>query len=268
VSDPLRGSSVIGAPVEAYNRHVGRYGKSLAAGMIRVAGLEPAQRALDVGCGPGALTIELAELLGAENVAALDPSERFAETCRERAPGADVRLGTAEQMPFDDARFDAVLAQLVVDGMEDAPRGVAEMRRVARPGGVLVACVWDFENGMPMLAAMWDAALALDAERARSLGAGVRKTYAQPDKLEQLWQESGLAEVELGRVDAGAEYADFEDLWYPFAAGVGGIGKFLAALDEREQERFKRDAWRRLGEPQGAFALAAQAFYVRGVVVR
>jgi ubiquinone/menaquinone biosynthesis C-methylase UbiE len=265
VSDPLRGSSVIGAPVEAYDRHVGRYGRSLASQMIRVAGLRAGQRALDVGCGPGALAVELAELLGAENVAAVDPSERFVDACRERCGGADVRLGTAEEMPFDDGSFDAVLAQLVVDGMEDAPRGVAEMRRVAKPGGALVACVWDFADGMPLLTALWDAALALDADRARALGAGVRKTYAQPDKLEGLWRESGLDGVELGQIEAWAEYADFEDLWYPFAEGVGGIGKFLGAVDERSREQLKRDAWRRLGEPGSSFCLMARAFYVRGL---
>jgi len=226
--------------------------------------VRPGWRALDVGCGPGALAVELAGLLGAENVAALDPSDRFVEACRERVPGADVRLGTAEEMPFEDGRFDAVLAQLVVDGMEDAPRGVEEMRRVARPGAVLAACVWDFAHGMPLLTAMWDVALALDTERARSLGAGQRKTYAQPHKLEELWRESGLKEVELGQVEAGADYADFDDLWYPFAAGVGGIGKFLAALDEGGRERFKRDAWHRLAEPEGPFRLTARAFYVRG----
>ena len=265
MSEPPKGSAVIGAPVDAYDRHVGRYGKSLAAEMIRVAGVEPGQRALDVGCGPGALAVELAGLLGGDNVAAIDPSERFVGACRDRVPGADVRLGTAEEMPFGDDEFDAVLAQLVVDGMEDAPRGVAEMRRVAKRGGVVAACVWDFADGMPLLTAMWDTALALDAERARSLGAGARKTYAQPDKLEELWRETGLDPVQLGRVGAGADYDDFDDLWYPFATGVGGIGKFLAELDDRERERFKQEAWRRLGEPAGPFRLTAQAFYVCGL---
>jgi ubiquinone/menaquinone biosynthesis C-methylase UbiE len=265
VSNPPRGSAVIGAPVEAYDRHVGRYGRSLGAQMIRVAGVRSGQRALDVGCGPGGLAVELAELLGAENVAGIDPSERFVEACRERTGGCDVRVGSAEEMPFDDQSFDAVLAQLVVDGMEDAPRGVAEMRRVARPGGVLAACVWDFAEGMPLLTAMWEAARAVDADRARSLGAGVRKTYSQPDKLEEVWRDTGLEDVELGRVQAWALYDDFEDLWYPFAEGVGGIGKFLAGVDEQSREQLKRDAWRRLGEPGGSFCLVARAYYVRGL---
>jgi SAM-dependent methyltransferase len=164
-------SPVAGAAVDAYDRHVGRYGAELAREMVRVTGVRAGQRALDVGCGTGALTVMLAEVLGAGNVAAIDPSERFVAACRDRAPGADLRVGIGEELPWSDAEFDAVLAQLVVYGMNDARRGAAEMRRVARPGGAVSACIWDFEGGMPLLRAVWDSALDVDAELARSFGA-------------------------------------------------------------------------------------------------
>ena len=104
---------------EAYDRHVGRYGAQLAAELIHVAGLQPGQRALDVGCGPVALTRALADAVGAELVAAVDPSETFVAACRSRVPGAEVLVGIGERLPFDDDRFDAVLAQLVVQLLDD-----------------------------------------------------------------------------------------------------------------------------------------------------
>jgi ubiquinone/menaquinone biosynthesis C-methylase UbiE len=260
------GSSVVGAAVDAYDRHVGRYGKELAREMIRVAGVRPGQRALDVGCGPGALAVELSALLGPANVAAIDPSQRFVDACRERAPGADVRVAIAEELPFDDGEFDAVLAQLVVDGMKDTRKGAAEMRRVARSGGVLASCVWDFAEGMTLLRTVWDAALALDAERARSFGADTPKPFSQPHELEELWRSTGLAGVELGTVEAGAQYAGFEDLWYPFTAGVGSLGRFWSSLDAAAREQFERDVAARFGNPTGAFRLTARAWYVRGQV--
>lgn len=162
-------SSVVDAAVDAYDRHVGRYGPELARELVRVSDVRAGQRALDVGCGTGALTAELAKTLGEPNVAGVDPSECFVEACRARVPRADVRVGTAEELPWGNAEFDVVLAQLVVDGLNDARRGAAEMRRVARPGGVLSAAVWDFEKGMTLLRAVWNAALEVDAElRARS----------------------------------------------------------------------------------------------------
>jgi SAM-dependent methyltransferase len=265
VARPLR-SPVVGASVDAYDRHVGRYGPELASEMVRVAGVAEGQRALDVGCGTGALAIALAGVLGGKNVAAIDPSERFVAACRRRVPLADVRVGTGEELPWDNAEFDAVIAQLVVNGMNDARRGAAEMRRVARPGGVLSACVWEFEGGMTLLRAVWDAALEVDAGLARSFGADQRDPFSRPYELDELWRTTGLDGVELGQVEVGAEYADFDNLWYPFANGVGNLGRFHEALDERGRERFKRHTYERLGSPSSPFRLTATAWYVRGAV--
>jgi ubiquinone/menaquinone biosynthesis C-methylase UbiE len=259
-------SSVVDAAVDAYDRHVGRYGPELARELVRVTGVRAGQRALDVGCGTGALAVELSKVVGAESVAAIDPSERFVAACQARLPAADVRVGIGEELPWGDAEFDAVLAQLVVDGMNDARQGVGEMRRVARPGGVLTACIWDFERGMTLLRAVWDSAREVDAELARAFGADKRNPYSRPQELEELWSITGLERVELGQVEAGADYGGFDDLWYPFANGVGNLGRFHEALDERGRERFKRGAAERLGSPSGPFRLTATAWYVRGTV--
>lgn len=233
--------------------------------MIGVAALRRGQRALDVGCGSGALTEALAALLGPANVAAIDPSAAFVAACRARVAHADVRVGVAEALPFGDGEFEAVLAQLVVDGMEDARRGVAEMRRVARVGGVLAACVWDFDGGMPLLNTMWAAALALDAELAKSFGAEKRLPFSRPDELEELWISTGLKDVALGELVASAQYDSIDDLWAPFEAGVGNLGKLLASLDDDARTRLKGDVAARLGAPSGPFRLTARALYVRGV---
>jgi ubiquinone/menaquinone biosynthesis C-methylase UbiE len=147
---------------DAYDRHVGRYARALAPGLLREAGVAPGMRALDVGCGPGAVTGALTEILGADHVAAVDPSEPFVAACRERVPGADVRIGTAEALPFADTTFDAVLCQLVINFIPDAPGAVREMRRVARAGATIGAAVWDYSGGMTLLRRFWDAAAAVD----------------------------------------------------------------------------------------------------------
>ncbi|HUP54080.1 MAG TPA: SAM-dependent methyltransferase, partial [Methylomirabilota bacterium] len=58
----------------AYDRFMGRYSQQLSAQMADLAGVRRGQRAIDVGCGPGALTAELVGRLGAEAVTAVDPS--------------------------------------------------------------------------------------------------------------------------------------------------------------------------------------------------
>jgi ubiquinone/menaquinone biosynthesis C-methylase UbiE len=153
---------------EAYDRHTGRYGPELSEAFVSFAAVRREMRVLDVGGGPGGLTRTLAEIVGAERVAAVDPSEDYACACRGRVPGADVRDGAAEALPFGDRAFDAVLSQLVVQVLDDAP-AAREMQRVAAPGGVVAACVWDFGGGMPLLDAYWAAAAAVDPTGARAV---------------------------------------------------------------------------------------------------
>src|SRR6185436_1042452 len=128
---------------EAYDRFMGRYSSPLAAPFADFAGIAGDQKALDVGCGPGALTTELVHRLGAPSVAAVDPSEPFVSAVADRLPGISAQQAEAESLPFEDDSFDAALAQLVVHFMRDPVAGLKEMRRVTRSGGIVAASVWD-----------------------------------------------------------------------------------------------------------------------------
>jgi SAM-dependent methyltransferase len=246
---------------ESYDRYMGRYSDGLASAFISFVGVQPGMRALDVGCGPGALTEALAERLGAACAAAADPSESLLAACADRVPGADVRLAAAADLPWPDATFDVVLSQLVMNFLPDADVGLQEMARVARPGGVVSCCTWDYSGGMQMLRTFWDAALELDPD-APDEGRVMR--YCSEDELAALWAGNGLDEVETGALDVTADYADFEDYWIPFTLGAGPGGAYYASLDPQRQQQLRTRCFRRLGAPDGPFTLAARAFAVRG----
>ena len=249
----------------AYDRHIGRYGPQLAAALIATAGVQPGQRALDVGCGPGALTAELVRLLGAESVAAVDPSEPFAQACAARLPGVRVEVAAAESLPFADASFDATLCQLVVNFMSDPAAGVGEMRRVTRAGGVVAGAVWDYAGEMTLLRRFWDAAAALDPA-AGELDEGRSMPYCQPDELERLWRHAGLEDVGGSALAVEAEYSGFDDLWQPLESGVGPSGAYVAALAPERRARLREELQRRLGQGDEPFSLSARAWCVVGRV--
>jgi SAM-dependent methyltransferase len=193
----------------------------------------------------------------------VDPDADAVQACRERLPGLDVRVAAAEALPFADGEFDAVLAQLVLSFLTDPQRGVGEMRRVARPHGVVATCVWDFAAGMTLLRAFWDAATELDPA-AESRDQAKTRAFTDPDELELLWRSAGLIDVSTGELHAGANYQDFEDLWVPLVALDGSPGAYFAELDAPHRDALRQRVWRRLGSPIGPFRLAARAWYVRG----
>ena len=264
----MPGAETFRASADAYDRLVGRYGMQLASALIEFAGVDPGMRALDVGCGPGALTAALARRLGTAGVAAVDPSEPFVEACRARVPGVEVVVAGAEALPFADATFDAGLSQLVVNFMRDAEAGVRELGRVTRPGGVVASCVWDYAGEMTLLRAFWDAAREVDPERAAAADEGVVMRWCTEDELAQLWRAAGLRDVRSAPLVVSATYTDFEDLWSPLPTGVAPSGAFCKSLDEDRRTALHDAYRRRLGVGDGPFELTARAWAVAGIVGR
>jgi SAM-dependent methyltransferase len=219
---------------------------------------------LDVGAGTGTGTRRLVELVGPERVTAVEPSEPFVEALRARLPGIDVRLAAAEELPFEDGTFDAAFAQLVVIFMADPEAGVAEMRRVTRPGGVVAACVWDSRGEMTLLRTFWDAAAAVDAEGSEPADERTAMRFLAEGELAELWRQTGLGDVEEGQLVVSAEYESFDDLWEPYTKGVGPAGGYASSLDPERQEALKDEYRRRLGDPEGPFRLSARAWYAVG----
>ena len=262
----MPGAETFRASADAYERHVGRYGSQLASALIDFAGIEPGMRALDVGCGPGALTAALVERLGPANVSAVDPSEPFAEACGTRMPGVEVAVAAAESLPFGDGAFDASLSQLVVNFMRDAAAGVREMVRVTRPGGVVASCVWDYAGEMTLLRAFWDAARKVDPDRGAAADEGIVMAWCGDGELAELWSTAGLRDVRFGPLVVRARYADFEDLWSPLPSGVAPSGAFCKSLDSDGQAALHDAYRRRLGLGDGPFELSARAWAVAGTV--
>ena len=247
---------------EAYDRFMGRYSTQLAHQLIELAGVAPGQTAIDVGCGPGALTGALVDALGPESVAAVDPSKPFVAAARERYPGVDVRLAAAEQLPFDDATFDTALAQLVVHFMADPVAGLDEMARVTRPGGVVAASVWDLAGGRSPLTVLWQAAREVDPDVVdESALAGAREGH-----LAELFAAAGLRDVVEATHEAHLEFSSFDEWWEPFTLGVGPAGAYVSGLDDDARSRLRERCRRLL--PPAPFTLTSHAWAVRGRVER
>ena len=249
---------VFNVAAESYDQFMGGWSRPLSGPFADFAGVAAGHRVIDVGCGPGNLVAELVGRVGADRVAAVDPSEPFVEAARSRYPGADIRQASAEALPYPDGAFDAALAQLVVHFMTDPVAGLGEMARVTRGGGVVAACVWDFGYGRGPLSLFWRAALELDpAATDESRLAGARAGH-----LVELLSSAGLRDVEEAELSVRREFASFDAWWEPYTRGVGPAGGYVAGLAPERQAELRETCRSLL--PDGPFALDAIAWAARG----
>jgi SAM-dependent methyltransferase len=243
---------------DAYDNFMGRYSRELAPVFADYAEIRSGN-AVDVGCGSGILAEELAARLGAENVAAADPSP-LAQACAARVPGADVRTAPAESLPWPDGSFDAALAQLVLHFLDDPVAGLVEMSRVTRPGGIVAANTWNF-NEMKLLKTFWQSARAIVPTAPVE-----RLELGSLEEFGEFAKQAGLEDVDASSLDVSSVYQSFDELWGSYQRGVGPAGDFCASLDPETHDALGDEYFRRLGEPDGSITLAAQAWALRGRV--
>ncbi len=242
---------------DAYTRFMGRFSEPLAVHFADLVDVRAGSRALDVGCGPGALTAELVSRLGADCVAAIDPSPSFVSAVRARFTDVEVHSCAAEHLPFPDHSFDFALAQLVVHFMSDPVEGLAEMARVTRPGGRVAAAVWDHAGGSGPLSTFWRAVNDIDpASSGEARLAGTREGH-----LAELCEAASMTHIESTTLTVTVGFATFADWWEPFTLGVGPAGAYVNELDQAGRDVLRVRCAELL--PSAPFEVAASAWCVR-----
>ncbi len=194
-------------------------------------------RWLDVGCGTGAFTALIVDRCEPRHVAAVDPAQVQVDHAREKpvAAHADFRVADAQALPFDAGSFDVVVAALTLNFIPDQKKAMAEMRRVARPGALIAAYVWDFEADRSPSGPL---RLAL-----RGVGVDIAPVPGTPSSglraLRTLFTDTGLEDVVSRIIDVTMPFPDFEAFWHAQALSYGPLAKTIDALPEETLEKVR-----------------------------
>jgi ubiquinone/menaquinone biosynthesis C-methylase UbiE len=249
---------------EAYERGMG--GWSRIAGQVFLDWLapEPGLRWIDVGCGNGAFTELVIQRCVSAEMQGIDPSEAQLKFARTR-PGARSAMflhGDAMALPFDGDRFDAGSMALVIFFVPDPAKGVAELARVVRPGGIVAAYAWDLPGG----------GFPFDAIQAEWRIMGITPPLppsvdaSRIEAMRALWEGAGLEAVETREIAVQREFTDFDDFWQSSTTG-GSIKPTLAAMTAGDLEQLKSRVHARLSEDaSGRITGQARANAVKGRV--
>ena len=251
----------------AYERCMGRWSRAVAPVFLDWLGAQRRASWLDVGCGTGILAETLLELCAPASVHGVDPAAAQVRAATRGPAGARARFQTADarKLPFADAMFDVVACALVINFIAERQAALAEMRRVARPGGLVAAYVWDFAEELspsgPLRRAM------------RRFGAdvpGIPGTEAS--RLEALrgsFMDAGLEEIDTRTIDVCLAYADFTDFWQAQTPDYQPTTRIIAAMKESERKRLMHAVQSALpAGPNGSIEYCARANAVKARVPR
>jgi SAM-dependent methyltransferase len=274
---------------EAYEAYIGRWSRPVAVEFVRWLNVPPGRRWLDVGCGTGALTETVLELADPVVVVGVDKSEGFVAHARAEVTDERVtfRVGDAAALSLPDGGvgdggdgggfgggdgradgggFGVVVSGLAINFVPDPGRAAAEFARVAAPGGLAAAYVWDYAEGMGMLRQFWDAVHALEPAAAE-LDEGRRFPLCRPDPLRRLWADAGMDDVAVEPIEIPTVFAGFDDYWAPFLGGQGPAPAYVASLTAADRDALRDLLRDRLPTaPDGTIPLTARAWAVQGTV--
>jgi SAM-dependent methyltransferase len=243
---------------------MGRWSQLVGDAFLDWLAPAPGLRWLDVGCGNGAFTEMLVDRCAPASLDGVDPSEAQLAFARTRPASRVAKFHQCDAMalPFPDGTFDVAVMPLVIFFVPDPPKGVAEMARVVRPGGLVTAYGWDlFDGGYPYA--------ALQAEM-REMGVPPpmppSPDAARLETLRDVWTRAGLEGVETREITAQRTFADFDDYWTTILKGPSVRPRLtamtsddLARLNARLRARLPVDA-------AGRITYSARANAVKGRV--
>ena len=249
----------------AYEQFMGRWSRAVGAVFLDWLAPSAGARWLEVGCGTGAFTELVLSRCSPASVIAVDPAGAQIETARSKtiAGSVEFRVAGAENLPFETGAFDIVASALVIHFIPDRPGALAEMRRVARSGGVVAGYVWDLVAELSPTSLLRSALNHVGAPFPRVTGTDDTPLEA----LSALFAGSGLSDIATRTIDVTMTFADFDEFWRTQTPGYSPAGKAIAALSEADRERVMEWLRARLpAGPDGSITCSARANAVKARV--
>ncbi len=251
---------------ESYEQYMGRWSRKVAPLFMAWLDAPPQKDWIDIGCGTGEVTSQIARLCAPSKLIGIDPSEGFISFAGGRLENADFRVGTAVNLELPDSSQDFAVCGRVLNFVADKAKAISEMVRVVRPGGTVALYVWDYAGHMQIMRYFFETAREFDPG-SEAFDDGVNAPICRPQPLADAFSTAGLKTVETTPIDIPTPFVDFDDYWTPFLGGTGSAPRYCMSLEEGLRNQIKEAIRAKLPTgPDGEILLAARAWAVKGRV--
>ena len=228
--------------------------------MLERLAAQPGQTILELGAGTGETGLLAARLVDpGGRVILTDRSTAMLEAAERRArelglSNVELRALDMEAIDLPEAAVDGVLCRLALMLVPDTAAALAGIRRVLRPGGRLIATVWDAVERNPWAPALWEVIERMtDLPPARPGGPGMF-SLGDAGRIEALLADAGFREIAVEPIAIEWRYDDFESYWRTQSSLNGSLSQLLPTLAQEERDLLAdavRKAVERFRSPEG-----------------
>lgn len=223
-----------------YDAFFGQITSQLIDQLLDATNVRRGDRVLDVATGPGYMAARAAER-GAE-VVGIDVAEAMVELARHRHPELEFRQADAQQLPFTDASFDAVVANFLVLHLGRPEAAAAEFARVLAPGGRLALTAWDLPDRARFLGIFLDAVAAAGATPSADIPAGPDFfRFSHAEEFTSLLRGAGLGSIEVRTFAFAHPVASAEQLWDGLLGGTVRTSALILRQPEETRDRIRAE---------------------------
>lgn len=224
---------------DAYHDFFGPITARAVEPLLDAAAVGPGSRVLDAATGPGYAAARAATRGAA--VTGVDIAGEMLALAGRLAPDATFYLADAHELPFDDASFDAVVANFLVPHLADPEQAVGELARTLALGGHLALSTWDHPQHSRLLGAFADALQLAGARPPADLPAGPDMfRYADDAAFTELLRGAGLAHVAVHHIGFTQRLPSVDALWEGMLGGAVRIAAVVRGQSPDMQRRIRR----------------------------
>ena len=250
-----------------YDDFMGRWSRQVAIQFLDWIAVERGLGWLDVGCGAGMLAQTVIKNCEPSSVTGADPLEKSIAAAKQHPDNKDIQLeiGDAQDLPFEDSKFDAVVSGLMIKFVPDKVKAIEEMKRVARAGSVIALYDWDMDSNMNTTRHFWGAVADIIPDRADDHST-VRTPMTEIDSIAKLFEAAGAKGVQKNTIAFTTQFHDLDDYWNPITRNSQNVGRFYKTMTDEQRKAVHERLKQTLPFAEdGSISFESRAVAVKGI---